>query len=334
MSMIKGFFSFIIRFILAVFKYHKRKVLLVIVSALLFFVLFFPYGDLSGLITRQVLVRSGNQVFLNFGGVDLNLIPPSLSLEKVSVETPKFPPLEFDQLLISLSISKLLAFQISGDLLLKGLWGGDIGVKGDLSNVDGAYFPSHLELELERVLIEEFIGFALGWLKTPIELSGEVQGQVQVTVKDPSLSEQPSGELNLKIKNLKLPTSISTSIGPMVLPELTFSELHLKSRLAGGKLVIDDEGVFGQASEPIYGKFKGSIDFQLGRSGQQLKFDPKKYKLKVDMSVKKAMERELSLFLSFISQFKTATDSASRYLFKVSANNMKSPPSLDSINKL
>ena len=333
MSMIKGFFSLIIRLILAVFKYHKRKVLLVIVSALLFLVLFFPYDDLSGLITRQVSVMSGNQVFLNFDGVDLNFIPPSLSLKRVGVEIPKLSPLEFDQLLISLSVSKLLAFKIGGDLLLKGLWGGDIGVKGDLSNWEGAYFPSHLELELERVLLDELIGFVSGWLKVPVELSGEVHGRVQVTVKDPSLSQQPSGELNLKIKDLKLPTSVSTSIGPIVLPELKFSELSLKSRLAGGKLVID-EGAFGQASEPVYGKFKGEVGFHLGRSGQQLKFDSKKYKIKVDMSVKKAIERELSLFLSFISQFKTVTDGVSHYLFKISAKNMKSPPSLDSINKL
>ena len=323
----------IFKFIIDLFRYHKKKIFMVMVSALIFLVILFPYDDLSGLLTKQVSVISGDRVFLKFDEIGLNFVPPSLRLNNVRIDTLNAPSIELEQLLISPSWSKIMAFSLGGELVLKGLWGGDLKLRGDLEKFKGAYYLSLFGLDMERVRLEELAEFIVALLKVPIEISGQVQGRIEVSVDDPEFSKQPRGEFELTVENLSPPSSIPTSIGPILLPEIRFSQLGIKARLVDGQVIID-EGFFGQENEPISGKFKGAMGLHLGRLGSQVKFDPREYEIKIDLSVKKSMEKDLALFLSFINKFKKTTNSGSRYLFKLGASRFQSSPSLAPINKL
>ena len=65
----------ILGFVRDIFKIHKLKIFTVVFSALLFFVMLFPFDDLSDLVTEKVAVATNNQVFLTFERLNLSLFP-------------------------------------------------------------------------------------------------------------------------------------------------------------------------------------------------------------------------------------------------------------------
>ena len=122
-----------IKFIKNLFKYHKKKILLATISATAFFLLLFPYDDLSDFVTSQVSKATNNQVFLSFDEMDFSLVPtPGLEFINVSLDTPVLPTMKVKQLSAVPSLVKLLTFKLGLNLSAQGLWGGDLSLTGEL----------------------------------------------------------------------------------------------------------------------------------------------------------------------------------------------------------
>ncbi len=68
MRFINGFFGWMWR--------RKTFFGLVLLSALLFFVFIFPFGDLSDALTSTIARNTNNQVYVSMDDLSLSVIPP------------------------------------------------------------------------------------------------------------------------------------------------------------------------------------------------------------------------------------------------------------------
>lgn len=321
----------LIQFIKNIFKYHKKKIFLAFISALVFLVFLFPYDDLSDFITGQVSKATDHQVFLSFDKIVFSFTPtPGLTLKSVNVETPFLPPMKIKEVSASPSLVKLLAFQLAVSLSLKGLWDGNLDFTGEFGKVEDVSYMPLMAAKFTNISLKEIATVLGQTLKTSIDVSGKLNGRVELSTT--SFKEQPSGEVEVLVGDLRLPRSISTNIGPLTLPDIKFSELQVKARLVGGEVIID-EGTLGQRGEPISGKFKGKMSMNLDRFGTRTNIVFKEYELKMDFHIQKAIQSKLSLFLSFIDKFKKVTNDGSRYTLKISASKPSIVPQLDPVRK-
>ena len=196
------------------FKYHKKKIFLVFVSAILFIVLLFPYNDLSGLIISQVSKATNNKVFLNFDKVAIHLVPtPGLKLTNVSIDIPTLSPIWVEQISVSPSLLKLLSFSLNMSLSVQGIWGGQLGLTGELEDRDGVPHVPFVAAKFKDVRLKELL--KVFGKAVPVEISGQASGRMELSMKDPDFKEQPRGKLEVTVKDLRPPSSVTTSIGPL-----------------------------------------------------------------------------------------------------------------------
>ncbi len=315
-------------------KYHKKKIALVVLLIFLFFILLFPYKDLSNLLTFQVSKATQNQVFLRFDKIGLSFLPGlGIKLTDVRIDTPSLPTIQVDQLSIAFSLMKLLVFKVVLNLSAQGLWEGQVQFAGEVENMRSSPHLSSASLKFENINLQRLSAFIQSSRKSPLEFVGQLKGQMEWEVEDPSFKKQPRGQMVVTVTNMQPPSSVSTALGPLALPDIKFSSLSMKVRLGGGQVMID-EGRLGQNQEPMSGQFKGKVGLKWRRAGTKLSVNLKDYELKLDMHVKKSLKSELALFLGFIGKFETKTNDGSRYLFEVSGPNFRSSPNLTSIQKL
>ena len=79
----------VLELIIQLFRFHKLKILLALISSGLFMALRFPFSDLTDLMTAKVLQGTNNQVLFQAEKLDLSLVPPiSVGGENISVHAP------------------------------------------------------------------------------------------------------------------------------------------------------------------------------------------------------------------------------------------------------
>ena len=110
------------------FRFHKLKMLGVVLFALLFTFFLFPYEDLADLATAKVSQITNNQVYLQSDTLDLGFIPISVSMDKVLVETPTLPAVKADYLSVSPWISGLIIGKQGASIDAKKLFGGAVAI--------------------------------------------------------------------------------------------------------------------------------------------------------------------------------------------------------------
>jgi len=313
----------VVSFILGIFRYHKLKILLCLVSMVAFLVLLFPYDDLSDLLTTQIAINTQGQVYVEFDKLGLGFFPtPNLNMEKVRVETAMFPSIKTDTLKLAPSISSLLSFKKGFNASAEGFMGGDAYVsfhEGEKTQEDVR----------KQIIYSELEKIDLGELKKamdlPVQLKGLANLEASATI-DPNFSEQPEAELTLTGKDVQMPTStVPTPFGPMSLPGLKWSAVNLKGRLKGSKFVID-EGHLGQASDLFNGQVKGQMDVRIVRRGNQMMTDLGAYDLRVELNVNRAIEKDLSLFLGLLDNYKSPSAEGNKYLFRANGSRFGMTP--------
>ena len=76
-------------FLKNIFRFHKAKILLFFGLIVAFVVVFFPYDDLSDMITSQVAEASGNSVYIQFEDLSVGFLPqPGVKMSNVVIEHP------------------------------------------------------------------------------------------------------------------------------------------------------------------------------------------------------------------------------------------------------
>lgn len=315
----------IANFLRDVVKYHKKKILVALLSLLFFSVVLFPYDDLADVITVQVAKLSNNQVFLQFEHLGLDVIPaPGLNLEQVEVSTPSLPPLKADELTLSPSIAGLLTFKPGFVARAKGFLEGDITLNfksGD--KIEEGVYRQDIDLSvgsLELSALKDLI-------ELPVTLKGKANLQTSLVV-DPTYRDQPDGELELSTGKISLPPStVPTYYGPLSLPAFHWSQVKLKGRLSAGKLYIEMAEI-GDAKDSFNGQVKGSISMSMapGPGGMTPKFGA--YELKLKLNVDKTAQDSLSLFLGILDGYKKQTLKGASYEVKISGTQFGVNPSI------
>ena len=324
--------SKVFKLIKNLFKYHKLKMFLIWISALIFTVILFPYSDLADFTTAQVSKLTQNQVFLSFDDMSIGLVPtPSVDLEKVNVETAQVSGLKVGHLSIAPSIAALLSFKKGVSVKAKELLKGDLNLtykEGDAVKGKGKnkFKEQLIEADFSKVSLSEIEKLAA----LPVKLKGIATGELEANI-DPTFFTQPEGETEIIIKNFVMPAgSVNMNGFPVETPEIMFKEVKLKGKLSGSSFTLQ-EGLLGKANDPINGKLKGKMTIKMTRRGPRVAPSFGSYNISVNLNISKEKEKELYFLGLLEDQFKQKTNRGVRILMGVTGARMGVPPKMKPI---
>lgn len=304
--------------VLNIFKFHKFKIFFVILLTLIFYILFFPYHQLSNIIESQVSKASRGQVQVSFSDLSLSVFPFGISAKNVSLYTPQMPsPLFIEKAYIRPSIGDLLKFKKGGVLTAENIWGGNLTVQfsdlGQGTSKNKLSEMVRLNLNFNQINLSKFAN----WMKAPFSTSGSLAGQINLTL-DQKAFEQPVGQIAIKGSKVKLPSVIKIMQMDLTLPEAEWKTLDIQAKLAAGQLTLA-ESTLGVPSDAIYGKMKGSMALSIVSLGGRLSPRPSQYDFAVDLNLDKLTEQKIGTLLGTVllngKGGKSPTvDGGSRYL--------------------
>jgi type II secretion system protein N len=318
----------------------RKKVFfgIVLLSAILLFVVIFPFGDLSDAVTSQVAHNTSNQVYLQMDDLKLDVIPaPGVNAKGVNADLFTFPTLSIKDLVLRPAYLSLIFSPIKlvkaarGDLesamylatlalahvRANGILGGNVDLDLAPEKADQGAVTTRADVEIESVDLSR----AGDWAALPVKLKGKISADLGLRVNT-AMQEQPEGEFSVKVANFELPAGpVMTQMGPINLPTVQMKNVLFRGRLTNGNLMLE-EGTFGQAGEPAHGKMKGQIALRIvPGAGAQVG----QYNLTVDLNLTSAFEKELG-FAFLLENYKTPGAGGNRYLMRIQGTDMANPP--------
>ncbi|WP_347359308.1 type II secretion system protein GspN [Bdellovibrio sp.] len=317
-----------LRQLLKLIGQSKGKITVMVLSALVFAFLLFPFDDLSDLISSQVSRLSNNSVYVQFEKLKMSLFPqPGVQMDQVYIESLRTPAISAQELVITPSVRGLIQQKPYGHVSAKGLLKGDVDVHvGKGSKTENGAERHKIEVSAKKVSLHDLREMA----NLPVLLKGQLNLESTV-LADLSFQEQPDVEMNLSINQFELPPSnVNTPMGPLTLPDLKLSAVELRGRLAAGQFVIET-GTIGKPGDELYGTIKGKIGLTIVNRGNSFGHQIGAYNIEVDLRTKRSFQERAALFLTFIDGYKTQTPEGSQYKFKVSASNPMMPPSIGAV---
>lgn len=307
--------------------YFKVFSLSVLPSFLLFFVLTFPYGELSNLVTTQVAKATGNQVLLEFKDMGFQIFPSlGLQFDDVNVSGSMLPELSMDKLEVSPSIMGLLSLKPGVRVSSQGLYGGNllINTKGSEQNAKGV-LKHNIAIELSEV----FIGKVLKEVKKlPVKIDGKLNLDLSGEI-DPSMTDEPDLKLDFDIKPFKIAGgNINTGVmGEIILPAINLKSASFRGSLKQNKLRIT-EFVLGSTDEAVRISLKGSLDIRLQANSRGIVPSTGQYDLDIEINAGPAFENDFGLYLGFLEQYKRPQANRNLYKFNISGLNFRRPPQI------
>lgn len=307
---------------------HKGKFVLSFFSMIVFIFVLFPFDDLGDLVSGQISKLTQNQVYLQFDHLEMNTFPtPGVALDAVYLETRGFPPIKVTSLILTPSISALISQKPAGSLVAEGILGGRVEASiGGAPKSDTGTERNKIILRAESLNLSDLREFA----SLPMTLKGRLNLDTEA-IADLSFTEQPDVDVVLKIDRFELPpANVQTMMGPITLPDLKLGSVEIKGRLSAGNLIIE-EGKIGRDGDEVLGTVKGKMGLTIQNRGGNIAPILGGYQLDIDLRIRKSFEDRASLFLGFISQYKTALPDGGRYAFKLNAANPMLPPSMSAL---
>lgn len=306
-----------------IFRFHKLKIAFAFVSFLFFLLVLFPFDDMSDFVTAQVAKMTQNQIFLKFSDPGLSIFPaPGLKLKDVYVETPYAPPLKADALSISPSLSSLLAFKTGVSLDAQSILGGDISMSAYSSKMKDNNQPSQkISIDAEDLDVQQVSQLA----GSPVRFKGRI-GLTSEAEIDLTWKEQPLAKITINGKSIQVPPdTVPTMMGPLALPDLTFSKLEIEGELKQGKFIIE-KGVLGSEQDDLNGTITGEISVSVQNNGGNPTFVPGAYDLKLRLNVRETLEKKVGLFLIICDSVKKKNGPFINYPCGLSASGFGVPP--------
>lgn len=330
----------LVQFIANIFRFHKMKIAVAILSALVIGIMIFPYDDLSGLVTSVIAKQSQNQVYVQFDKLGIDLVPsPGLSLERVEIDTPVATGLQAGALTLSPSIPSLLMAKLGITTRLQEFLNGDLSLsyqsKGSLTEIDGSgeYEISGERLDLSRVA-------KVMNLELPLRGNFNVDAQGSVDMK---FEEPARADFDLSGNQIQMmPTMLTIpNFGPMNLPGLQLSQVSAKGRFLPqdrgstrsqlAQELILEEVILGTDRDALQARVRGKVQVNLIKTGAGVRALAGAYELRVQITARPAAQKDFGLFLSFLDSHKKETASGSLYQFRVAANSTAQPPSITTL---
>lgn len=306
-------------------KENKGKIAVMIFSAFVFLFVLFPFDDLSDLISSQVSKLSNNTLYVQFERLKMSLFPtPGVAMDQVYIESLSTPALSAQELVITPSVSGLIAQKPYGHVSAKGFLKGNVDLSvGKGARTENGVERQRIEVSAKKISLNDIRELA----NLPIMLKGQLNLQT-TALADLTFQEQPDMDLDLTINQFELPPSnVNTPMGPLTLPDLRLSTVELKGRLSAGRFIIET-GTIGKPGDELQGTIKGNIGLNIQNRGGGFTHQVGAYNFDIDLKAKKSFQDRAGLFLSFIDNFKTPTSDGAQYRFKVSATNPMMPPNI------
>jgi type II secretion system protein N len=240
-------------FVLDIFRYHKKKIGFLVASIAFWFVVLFPYDDLSDFVTLKVTQATQSNVYLQFNGLSFGFLPQlGIKMNEVLVESVYAPTLSMKTLGFAPKLSNIFGSP-GGIVKAYGLFGGDASIDfGPSNELDVEGEEVGVEVNLEEVALKDLSKF----LKKSYNFPLSVQGTTNISSKmniDPTFKVQPKGRIDIKIKQLNIPSSnLPLPMGAvtmsMPLPSLKLTDVVIEGSLNDGKLFIK-EGTIGSGEK-------------------------------------------------------------------------------------
>ncbi len=316
MNKVIGLFRFIFS--------NKGGILAALALTIFFFCVLFPLNDLNDLITSKVSEITNRKVFLQFDSMSINPIGPSLTLEKIFVESTEFPAITSDFLSVSPSFRSLITRQPEGSIKAQGLFKGEVQLSmNSAAKSESGVARSKIEIQAKDLSLKEIRDFT----NLPVPLLGKVNVNSSV-IADLALTEQPEMDLNLSISEFEMPSSsIDTpATGPILLPTLKFSSIEMKGKLAGGKFTIESAKL-GTTKDEFYGDIKGDFGLTLKMQNNVIQPSFGAYNFDINLKASSAFfQRANFFFLALSDKYKTELSDGIQFRFKISGASFGPPP--------
>ncbi|WP_374032644.1 type II secretion system protein GspN [Bdellovibrio bacteriovorus] len=190
------------RQLLKLIRESKGKIFVMVVSALVFAFLLFPFDDLSDLISSQVSRLSNNSVYVQFEKLKMSLFPqPGVKMDQVYIESIRTPAISATELVITPSVRGLIQQKPYGHVSAKGLLKGDVDVQvGKGSKTENGAERHKIEVSAKKISLHDLREMA----NLPILLKGQLNLE-STALADLTFQEQPDIEMNLSINQFELP---------------------------------------------------------------------------------------------------------------------------------
>lgn len=306
----------------------SRLLLFLVFTGLMTFFLF-PFSDMGDFVASRVAEATANKVFVQFEDLNIGIIPLSLKLKEVYLETEATPGTTIEELSISPTIGALLASKPYGDVKISGLAKGDLTITLKAGNKTDSGAERHrIVLDAQEIDLKGLHD----WLRLPVPMEGKLKldGDIQA---DLDLTEAPEANFSLNAIDVKIPPStINTEIGPQPVPNLRFKSVDLKGRLSAGKLNIESLSI-GSDRDDLRGKLKGFINIRILKVMDVPKVDIGSYSLDVDLTLTKAFlsNRDVNLLLGPLEKYVKRSPNGAQIKFRATAPNIEVPPSMSEI---
>lgn len=322
-------------------------------SALLFFVWFFPFSDLSQVMTTQVALATQNQVYVQSETLDLHFLPtPAISATDLSIET-SLPPIsaswaKFTPGLMSMLLNIRSAMRMGQDpeaakqvmanvgfsFDAEGLFGADVDLSmGAGKKSEGGKDRSRISLAMEKLNL----GQVRDWADLQVKFQGKADVETEFNFT-PDFAEQPDGDYDIKISKFNMPAStVMVNMNgfdvPFNVPALTLENVTLKGRVTNGTFTIED-GQFGQSKDPLQGRIKGQMGLRFQPSGAGMPaILPGSYQFNVDLTTTPAYYKEIAILFDFIQNGRQSP-TGYRYIFRMQGPGFGPPPTITRLSSI
>ncbi|MBX2989273.1 MAG: type II secretion system protein GspN [Bdellovibrionaceae bacterium] len=312
---VKSFFSWLWN--------NRLRLLLSMISAVIFAVLIFPFNDLSDLLSSQISAATRNSVYVQFERLSLSFFPQlGAQAEQVHIESLFFPGIKVEEVTVTPSLGAALSQKPYGHVTAKGLFRGDVDARmGSGGQSERGTELQKLEITAQRLSLQDLRQLA----NLPALIKGRLDLETAGLI-DMTLAEQPDLALNIKIQQFEMPsTNLALGhMGELTLPEIKLSSLELKGRLSAGRLLIENIRVGGQPADDLQGTIKGTLGLNLRNAGGTPVPEFGAYSFDVDLQPSANFRERAKFFLEFL----TAYQQNGRIRMKLSGTHFGPAPSM------
>lgn len=328
-ELVKALISFIASFL----KNQWGKIILTVLFAAIFFLLIFPYGDLTSYASRFIFEKTGIPTRskdlglivvplpgARISGLEVNISSPPLSIAEVSF----YPSL----------LSSLLKKDAFFSADLENIFGGNVEVSrspGD-SIPEKEHSKEVYDLEAEGLELAKLLQFLKTNSKGPVDIPIQLKGKLSLKTKadmDPLFTTEPTVEFLLSGNDVLFPSqSIPTAFGPLQFPEMKWKEIMIKGRLVGGELILETVEL-GKLGDPLLLKTKGRLSLRVSKVSDRAPLIPRfgAYEFDTDLTMSPSVEAQVGILLTPIAgNYKSQVSGGFRYLFRASGSNFRGLP--------
>ncbi len=272
------------------FRYHKTKIVTILLIAFVFAVLLIPNDDIADWLTAQIAQKSNSMVYAQFDNLSFDVIPsPGVSASDLLVDSKGFPAIKAGEVHAATLLGKLLTFKLGISLMADRIFHGAVGVsyaQGDKTSSGQNY--DDITVDATKISLDDLGEF----LRKSNLLSLKLQGVANLSANlhlDRTMTAQPSLSTSLDVASMTIPAQsvMLNQNGVMAAQDIPLIELG-RVAIKNAKLnegILDlSEITIGDPKSDLYGKIRGSMNLVFRKSPTGMQPEIKGVDLAIDLN--------------------------------------------------